>query len=52
MRIYATFKSHKDVCEFLDELDEEGVLPATINITEFNDRFTVFYKAKSTKTNL
>lgn len=56
MRTYKIFVSRDDVCNFLDELEEQGVLPATIHITEFNeefnDRFTVFYKKKSTRTNL
>ena len=52
MRIYKIFESREDVCNFLDELEEQGVLSATIHITEFNDRFTVFYKKKSTRTNL
>ena len=52
MRTYDIFESRADVCDFLDELEEQGVLPATIHITEFNDKFTVFYKKKSTRTNL
>ena len=52
MRTYKIFESREDVCNFLDELAEQCVLPATIHITEFNDRFTVFYKKKSTRTNL
>ena len=52
MRTYNTFESPADVCDFLDELEEQGVLPATIHITESNRGFTVFYKRKSTRTNL
>ncbi len=52
MRTYNTFISSADVCDFLDELEEQGVLPATIHITEFKGKFTVFYKKKSTRTNL
>ena len=52
MRTYEIFESRDDVCNFLDELEDQGVLPVTIHITEFNNRFTVFYKKKSTRTNL
>lgn len=52
MRTYNIFESPDNVCDFLDELEEQGVLPATIYITESNDKFTVFYKKKSTRTNL
>ena len=52
MRTYDIFESRADVCYFLDELEEQGVLPATIHITEFNDKFSVFYKKKSTRTDL
>lgn len=52
MRTYDIFESRADVCYFLDELEEQGVLPATIHITESDRGFTVFYKKKSTRTNL
>lgn len=52
MRTYEIFETRNDVCYFLDELEEQGILPATIHITEFNGTFTVFYKKKSTRTNL
>jgi hypothetical protein len=52
MRTYDTFESPADVCDFLDKLEEQGVLPATIYITESFSGYTVFYKKKSTRTNL
>ena len=49
---WENFDSRAGVCDFLDKLEKQGVLLATIHITESNRGFTVFYKKKSTKTNL
>lgn len=52
MRKYKIFGSPESVNEFLDELENKGVLPQHIHITEYNRFYTVFYKDKSTRTNL
>ena len=52
MRTYDTFETRSDVCRFLEQLDKQGVLPQTIHITESNNKFTVFYREKSIRTNL
>ena len=52
MRKYKRFTSPERVNKFLEELEENGVLAATIHITEDNDFFTVFYKDKSRKSDL
>ncbi len=52
MRKYKTFCYPESVIRFLDELENKGVLPQNIHITESDRIFTVFYKDKPTRTNL
>lgn len=52
MRTFEIFESRNDVCRFLEQLDKRGVLPQTINITESDNRFTVFYRKRVIGENL
>ena len=52
MMKYKTFCYPESVSRFLDVLENKGVLSQDIHITESDRIFTVFYKDKSTKTNL